>query len=133
MNEDTDLDVIKFETKKQRLAREREEQRLEERQEYLEKRKLEKIKTRVKWLSKITRAQEYDLEDYILDAIRNDELNPTDFLRKLIARGAVKINKLIEIMDEEDIFYNIDRAVEDAAGDAHEEWWNGQAREEGFW
>ena len=36
-------------------------------------------------------------------------------------------------LDKKGFFDSIYEAIRESDGDAHEEWWNGQAREEGFW
>lgn len=89
-------------------------------------------KKQVKWLSKVIDEDEYGLDDFLSDGF-DDDYDASDFLEDLIKVGAVKKNIMMALMDKKGFFDCIYEAMREADGDAHEEWWNGQAREEGFW
>ena len=117
------------ETKKQRLKREAEEWRLELRQEKIKQIKQRKAKQRIKWLSKMFDDGDFGLEQCLIDGF-DDNDTAQDFLMDLIENGVVKKNALIALMDKKGFF---DAGISQMEGDAHEEWWNGEARDEGFW
>ena len=120
------------ETKKQRLKREAEEWRIERWQEERKQLALDKIKRRVKWLSKMIANSDFALEDYLKEGF-DDKHTGEDLLMDLIEIGGVKKNALIELMDKKGFFDCIDEAISEMEADAHDEWWYGDARDQGFW
>lgn len=92
----------------------------------------DKAKKQVKWLSKVIDNEGFDLDDFLSDGFDGD-YDASDFLEDLIQVGAVKKNIMMALMDKKGFFDSIYEAIRESDGDAYEEWWNGQAREEGFW
>jgi hypothetical protein len=131
MDEELKLEIK--ETKKQRAIREAEEWRLERWQEERKRLALDKEKRRIKWLTKIIAQEEdYSLEDYLREGF-DDNYTGEDFLRDLIEIDGVKKNALIKLMDKKGFFDCIDEAISEMEADAHDEWWYGEARDQGFW
>ena len=130
MNEELKPEIK--ETKKQRLKREAEEWRIERWQEERKQLALDKIKRRVKWLSKMIANSDFALEDYLKEGF-DDKHTGEDLLMDLIEIGGVKKNALIELMDKKGFFDCIDEAISEMEADAHDEWWYGDARDQGFW
>ena len=96
--------------------------------------KTDKVKKRVKWLSKIIDDDDHpiDYPEYL--SYSDDEYTASEFLSDLLRAGAVNKKILIALMDKKGCFDEIDEAASDADGDAHDEWWyGGQAQAEGFW
>jgi hypothetical protein len=93
----------------------------------------DKVKKRVKSLSKIIDDDDWgtDYSEYM--SYSDEEYSASEFLSDLLAAGAVKKNILIALMDKKGCFDEIDASVREVEGDAHEEWWyGGQAEAEGF-
>lgn len=92
----------------------------------------DKAKKQVKWLSNIIDNEGCELDDFLLDGF-DDKYDALDFLQDLIKVGAVKKNIMMALMDKKGLFDSIYEGIKEAEADAHEEWWYGQARDEGFW
>ena len=94
----------------------------------------DKVKKRVKWLSKIIDDADWPIDYSEYMSYSDEEYSASEFLSDLFRAGAVNKNILIALMDKKGCFDEIDEASADADGDAHEEWWyGGQAQAEGFW
>jgi len=92
----------------------------------------DKAKRQVKWLSKVINNEGHDLGEFLSDGF-DDDYDASDFLEDLIQVGAVKKNIMMALMDKKGFFDDIYESIREAEGDAHEEWWYGQARDENFW
>lgn len=92
----------------------------------------EKVKKRVKWLSKMIAEDEYDLEDYLLEEGFDDKYSLSSFFGELMMVGAIKKNIMIALMDARGFFDCIDERIKEIEGEEHEEWWNTQGRYEHF-
>lgn len=132
MDEELKLEIK--ETKKQRLKREVEESRIERWQEERKQLALDKEKRRIKWLTRIVDKYEFDygLDDYLKEGF-DDEYTAEELLMDLVSIGGIKKNVLIKLMDKKGFFDSIDECIREAEADAHEEWWYGEARDQGFW
>ena len=92
----------------------------------------DKVKKRVKWLSKIIDDDDWPIDYSEYMSYSDEEYTASEFLSDLFSAGAVNKNILIALMDKKGCFDEIDEAISDADGDAHEEWWSGgQAEAEG--
>lgn len=92
----------------------------------------EKVKKRVKYLSKMIAEDEYDLEDYFLEEGFDNKYSLSSFLSELMMVGAIKKNIMIALMDARGFFDSLDERIEDIEGEEHQEWWDTQGRYEHF-
>lgn len=138
------LDMIKEsesrnrETEGEKVARKKEQQaafekRKQEELDYNASLRTHKVKLRVRSLLKGMDREGVSLDDCLFERMGSHGEDLESFIRSLIAVGGVKQNILVALMDKKQFFNLTWDERNEAAGEAHEEWWNGgQAEAECF-